>query len=516
MRKKSDLKIYAFILCAVLLSKLLGLVRDTMLANYYGTSLLSSAFSVASKIPLLFFDITLGTAVSAAFIPVFNEALQQGDRSRAFRFANIFASCAALVGILFSVLLFAFPGVAVTLMASGFDAQTAAQSAGMLRVMSPVVLIAVLSYSYVGVLQSLGEFNRPAIMSALSNLCVIGYYLFLNSSFGIAGLCVAVIVGWLLQLAILIGPMRKFGYHWRFLPRFSDPGIRMVGLLALPVLLSSWVQPINSVVASQVASHLDGGESVIVVNYAYQLYYMVAGVFALSLTNLFFPRMSRICAAGDQEKAGKLLHRLLGFITFLVLPVSAYFALFSNQLVQTVYQRGEFTAADTMLVGGVLCWYGVGMLGLSWQEILNKFFYSGKDTKTPMFVALGGIALNLLLAVVLSRRMGAAGVGVALSISTTIMGGALFLLSGKKAVRLEPIPVLAQVGKGLCCLALSLIAMVLCAKSIPFEGGLVRQLLWHAAVFGSGLLAYVPLCFWWDALRVRGVFSMLTGKEETP
>src|SRR5699024_7401549 len=141
-----------------------------LLANFYGTGLEAQAFSVASQIPLTFFDVTLGTAVASAFIPVFNQYLGENKKERAYEFVNIFVSCVMVAGAVMALLLLAFPQVAISIMAHGYQGEQLALSMKLLRLMAPIVLIAVLAYSYVAVLQSLGEFKRPAIMSAISNV----------------------------------------------------------------------------------------------------------------------------------------------------------------------------------------------------------------------------------------------------------------------------------------------------------------------------------------------------------
>ncbi|MGI6031054.1 MAG: murein biosynthesis integral membrane protein MurJ [Eubacteriales bacterium] len=493
MQKASNIKTYSFIVLAILLSKVLGLARDMLLASHYGTGVEAQAFAAASRVPLTFFDITLGTAVASAFIPVFNGYLGENRKERAFQFVNVFISVVAVIAAVLSLLLILFPQVGIFLMASQFEPETAALAASLLQKMAPIVLIAVLAYSYVAVLQSLGEFTRPAIMSLLSNVAMIVYFLVLDRRFGIQGLAVSLTVGWLLQLAILIRPLRQKGVGFQFIPRVRDEGMRQVLLLALPVLISSWSTPINNIISGNISSQFDTGFSVM--DYAYKLYFMMAGVFSMALTNLFFPRMSRNYAKGAEGENFQLLCDLLTNITMVVMPFMLFFILFAQDIVRTVYQRegGAFTAADTVVVGMVLAAYSFGMMGLSWQEILNKFFYSSHDSRTPMYVSFVGIGLNVVLSIVLSRAYGVAGIGIASTLSVTFIALALMAVVCWKNRR--PLSGLAL------DLAKVLLAAVVCGAALlgihwllgGFEGGLVWSLCKMAVAFGVAVLLYVGL-----------------------
>lgn len=433
MDKKTSIKTYSFMVLAILLSKVLGLARDMLLAHVYGTGMEAQAFAAASKVPLTFFDITLGTAVASAFIPVFNQYLGEGKRERAFSFVNIFISVVAVIAAVLSMFLMLFPQVGILIMASQFEPETARLAAQLLQLMAPIVLIAVLAYSYVAVLQSLGEFTRPAIMSLLSNVVMIFYFLVLDRRFGIRGLAVSLTVGWLFQLAILIKPLRQKGIGFRFMPRLRDEGMKQVVLLALPVLISSWTTPINNIISGNISSQFDTGFSVM--DYAYKLYFLMAGVFSMALTNLFFPKMSRNYAKGAKRENFQLLCDLLTNITMVVLPFMLFFILFAKDIVGTVYEHksGAFTPQDTLVVGAVLAAYSFGMMGLSWQEILNKFFYSSHDSKTPMYISFVGIAINVAASIGLSRMYGVAGIGMASTLSVTFIALAMLAVVHRRS-----------------------------------------------------------------------------------
>ncbi|MBQ4249021.1 MAG: murein biosynthesis integral membrane protein MurJ [Clostridia bacterium] len=432
MQSKTAIKTYGFIVFAIMASKLLGLVRDALMANFYGTGMEAAAFSAASRIPLTIFDITLGTAVAAAFIPVMNRFLQNDGKERAFKFVNNFLNAVLLVAIVIAALICIFPGAVVNLLASGFTGDTFSLCASLLMIFTPIILLAAMCYTFVGVLQSFGSFKIPAIMSLLSNALMVLYFVTLNERFGIGGLAAALVIGWVMQLVILLPPLYKFGYRFRFGIDFKDDGLRSSVKMAGPVLISSWVMPINNLITLNIASYY-ASWGVTVLDYSYKLYFIVAGVFSYAMTNLYFPSLSRMQAAGDREGARDMLYTMIKSVTLIVVPVAAFFIVFSRGIVRVVYESGSFGAGDGQMTALALMMYTVGMFGFSWQEILNKYFYSSGDSKTPMKVAIGSIVINLALALVLSRTpMGIYGIALSSAASITYAGAALYALQNRR------------------------------------------------------------------------------------
>ena len=203
--KDRSTRTISVVMVITLLGKVLGLFRDHLMAVHYGTTgMEAKAFYIASRIPRVFFDVVFASAIAACFIPVFSEYLTRNGKKEAFRFGSNFLSVMALLTAVLTVLGILFARPLVTLFADGYDPQTAELAASLTRVMFPTVLFTGVAFSFVGVLQSLGEFNVPALISVVSNLVIILYYLTLDQQFGIYGLAVAFLVGWFLQAAVQV------------------------------------------------------------------------------------------------------------------------------------------------------------------------------------------------------------------------------------------------------------------------------------------------------------------------
>ena len=217
----------------------------------------------------------------------------------------------------------AFPQPLVALFADYDDPQTTALTVSLTRVMFPTVLFSGVAFSLVGVLQAQDHFTAPALMSTVSNLVIIGYFYVLDSRFGIYGLAAAYLLGWFLQGVILLPPLHRLNSP---LPPGLDlrsEGMKKVFSLMGPVMVSTWVQPITLAINARFGSRLYNGAGVSALEYASNLYLVIAGVFILSVTNVIFPRLSRLTAGGQERAFQDTIRQTVRTSLFFILPMSA-------------------------------------------------------------------------------------------------------------------------------------------------------------------------------------------------
>lgn len=423
-KQSKHLKAIGSILVITMLGKVLGLVRDMMLGHHFGTGMASSAFLVASRIPRTFFDAIFASAISASFIPVFNERLERHGREDAFRLSSCFFTWVGLTTALFSGLGMAFSGPIVSALADGFDAETAALCASLLRVLFPTVFFTGIAFSMVGVLQSMGQFTIPAAMSAVSNAIIIAYYLLFCRRWGIYGLAWAFLIGWAAQAVIQIPWLRKNSFRYR--PALRHEGLGQVFLLMIPVMVSTWIQPVNQLLSTRFATHLFDGAGASAMDYANTLYTILTGVLVLSITNVLFPEMSRLRSAGQEEELGALLDTNLRGMLFLLIPLTAGVMLLAEPLVRLLYEWGSWDSFSTAITARALCFMSLGMVGYGLQNVLSRSFYAGQDGKTPVISGIVSIAVNLILCLLLTDPLDVAGLSLATALSAT--AGAVVLL----------------------------------------------------------------------------------------
>lgn len=494
---------YIVLVMAVLLSKVLGLVRNMLLSNAYGTSIEASAFTAVSNFPLIIFDVTLGTAISSAFIPVFNEKLALGkDRREANKFASNFITIVVLFTFVIVALGLLFPRAAVWIVARGFEGEILELSIKLMRIIIPIVSFACVTFISIGILQSYNEFIAPALVSTFSNLAMIIYFLLFNSKFGIYGLAASFLIGWIFQFLFLIPFLKKKKFKYSFTIDFKSPDIKKVIILTLPLFVASLAQPINQLISSNVSSTVAGTAGVSTVNYAYNAYFIVAGVFSYALTNMFFPEMSRRFANKDNEGACSICSDMLGTISTIILPVMAFMAANAHSIIKLLYERGEFTASDTNNVAALLMIYTLGMLLLSWQDILCKLFYSMQKSVIPMIAAVAGIAVNLIIALVLTNFIGLSGLAVSTVISAFIMTLVLLLFCRKYAKSILNKSLLIELVKDV----LSALAMlIVCA--------VINRLLYNALPGIVGLLGTVVISFAAGAIIYLFLLFIMRSKQ---
>lgn len=431
--KKNIIKTFSFMFIAMFLAKVLGLVRNMVFANFYGTGFEATAFFTASRIPLQLLDITLGAAISSTFIPVFNEYMQKKGKESAIAFANNFLNVIILMSLVLSVLGIIFAGPIVKLIAPDLDIATMNLTIELSKILFPVMLFTAVAYVFVGFLQSMDEFNIPAIISIVSNGILILYLMIFNDKFGVKGASIAMLIGWGTQILVQLPSAIKKGFKYSFKINFKDEGLKKVVKLALPILISSWVQPINNIINLRLASGLEDGQAVSTIEYAYTLYLIVVGVFSYTLSNIIFPELSKLSADNQEDEFREIIKKAIKISIFFIIPMSVGIAVLSSDVIKLIYERGEFTANSTMLTSSALMCYAIGMLGYGLMEILNKAFYAKQDAKTPMYTSAVAIVLNVIFSIVFVKTIGYTGLPLAASI-TSILTAIIMLWRIEKKV----------------------------------------------------------------------------------
>ncbi len=425
-KQPSAARTIGVVMLVTLIGKVLGLYRDRLLAIHYSVGMEASAFFTASRIPRVFFDAVFASAVASCFIPVFSEYLEKKGKTEAHRFACSFITLIGLVTAALSLVGMLFPSPLVALFADYRDPATVALASNLTRIMFPTVFFSGIAFSLVGVLQAQDHFLSPALMSTASNLVIIAYFLFLDRTWGIYGLAVAYLVGWFLQGLIHWPSLRAI--HFRYRPRLEVRTEGMAKVLALmgPVMVSSWVQPINLVISSRFGSRLLDGGGVSVMEYSNNLYLVITGVFILSVTNVIFPRLSRLNAGGEESAFRDTLRQTIHTSLFFVLPMTAGLMAVSRPLISLVYGGGEFDDFSVQVTSTALFWLSLGMTGYAVQNILSRAYFARQDGRGPLVAGVLSIASNLLLCRLLTGPLGITGLALASALSSTLY--ALLLL----------------------------------------------------------------------------------------
>ncbi len=385
----------SFMAFATFAAKALGLIRDSLTGAYFGTGIEADAFMLATKIPTTLFDVVIGGVISATFIPIFNDVLTKENKDEASVFANKFITMIIMATLIISLFGIIFSEQLVSFMAPNFDMPTHELAVRLTAIMFPMIIFTGIAFSFVGILQSYGEYNIPSIISLISNAAIIVYFIAFGKKFGVTGLAVTMIIAWSLQVAVQIPSLIKFRFRYRPNFHLRDRHIWNAVLLALPMLVSTWVQPLYSLVNARFASHMTGAYSSL--EYANRLYIIVTGVFSFVVTNLIFPKLAKANAREDSGEAQMLINSSIKAIIIIIVPLMIGIILLSRPLTSIIYEHGELDSSSSAIVANALAWYSSGMIFLALNEVLSKAFFSMKKSVTPMINSIISMLFDIIL-----------------------------------------------------------------------------------------------------------------------
>lgn len=514
-KKTNRLKTVGLVVIITFLGKVLGLVRDMLQGHHFATGRESTAFLTASQIPRNFFDAVFASAISSSFIPIFNEILEKQGKDEAFKLTRSFFTLMGLLTLALSGVGIVFAPQLTTLFAEGFDAETASLCTRLLCILFPTVFFTGIAFSMVGVLQSLGEFNVPAALSIVSNGIIIIYYLFFCDRFGIYGLAVAFLIGWAMQALMQIPSLHRFGF--RYAPSLWHPGIRSIFALMLPVMVSTWIQPINQAVSTRFGSYLFEGAGVSAINYANSIFTVVAGILVLSITNVIFPEMSRLSTLNKIQELQELVRSSLRNVLFLLLPMTVGMMLLATPLIQLLYEHGVWDDFSTRITSRALIFLSVGMIGYGVQNVLVRVFYAEKNGKAPLITGIVSILLNLVLCIVLSPVLDVGGLALASALSTTVSALLLLVFMIKRNKGMFDLAFWGALARMVCCTAIMgvIVAVVkaVCISLLPET--VIGRCVLLAVCAVAGIVSYfgAALLFRLEELSlVRGIIARFVGK----
>jgi putative peptidoglycan lipid II flippase len=421
------------------LSRILGLVREVVAAYYFGAAGKINAFTVAFQVPNLVRALVADAALSSAFVPVFTELQERGDRRRAWRVASslfwlVLLGLSALTA-LFVVLA---PWIIGVFGDPGGDRQLAI---GLSRVLFPIVALLGVSGIVVGILNSYEQFSVPALSPVFWNLAIIvGLVIGVPRAHTVDAklyvYAISIVVGTVIQVLLPMPWLRGLDGHLRVLIDWRDPAVWRVLKLMLPVTLGLGLINFNAVVDSVFASRLiDPSLAPTAIDKAFRLYMLPQGIFSVAITTVLFPSLSRLAARGDQTGFRDTLALGLRQIAFLLIPAGVVSALLAEPITRLVYQRGHFEPSQTPVVAAALAAFSAGLLFNGLMLLLNRAFFSLQSNWIPTAVALGTLGLNAALDAAF-YRLGTWGIPLATSLVNVAGSAVLIILMRRRLGRL--------------------------------------------------------------------------------
>ena len=411
---------------AVMASRLLGLARDLIIAALFGASRSLDAFLIAFRIPNLLRDLFAEGALSTAFVTVFTQKIATDGDESAWKLASkvttivaIFMSALVLLGILFAPLL-------VRLQAPGFAPGDVAFTTVLLRIMYPFILLVSLAALVMGMLNARRIFGVPAMASSFFNLgsiiggVTLGWWI--DPGFGpksLVGLALGTLVGGLFQLGVQLPTLRKEGFRFRFDWDTRDAGVRRIIALMIPAIIAGSAVQVNVVVNGIFASYQEGAISWL--QYAFRLMQLPLGVFGVAIATVTLPLVSRSAALGNRDEFRAILARGIRLAFFLTIPSAIGLICLAEPIIGLIFERGRFDHRATIETAAALRFYAIGLVAYAGLKVLAPAFYALDQRRTPMYVSLLSIGVNLALNATLAFGLGWGHRGLALSTSIVAM-----------------------------------------------------------------------------------------------
>ena len=389
------------VICAFAGAKLISLVQTVVIAQVFGLGAELDAYVAANGLPELIYTLIAGGALAHAFIPVFSGLLARGDRDGAWRTATLVINCVFLVTLLLSLLTFlAAPGLVAALVAPGFDATAQAQTVILMRILLLTTLIFSVSGICMGILQSHNHFLLPALAPVLYDVGILFGVLFLIPRFGVYGIAWGAVLGAALHLGIQVPGLIRFRARWWPLLDLADPQLRRILRLMLPRIAGLGVFSLNFIVMNNIASRLGPG-SVSALSWGWRIMQIPQTLIGTAMGTVIFPTLAALSELGDDQGKRDAMSGALRFILIASIP-SAVGLIFLGQPIVSLLERGAFDASASNLVNATLRFFALGLVVHAVLEVVARSFYADKDTLTPLWAALGGAAINLIGAFLLS------------------------------------------------------------------------------------------------------------------
>ena len=492
------------------LSRLLGLLREVVAANYFGARGPINAFTVAFQIPNLVRALVADAALSSAFVPVFSELLEKGEKARAWRVAStIFWLFLLIVGGITALFVLAAP-VLMPPLTGAYDDLTVTLS----QILFPIVVLIGLFGVVTGILNSYEQFSIPALTPVFWNLAIIAGLVIgvpradtdSGKLYVYAG---SIVVGTVIQLLLPLPWLRGLDGRLRLALDVRDPAVKQVFKLMVPVMLGLGLINVNAVIGTVVASKLiDPTIAPNAIDKAFRVYMLPQGMFSVAVATILYPSLARLSARGDLAGFRATVSSGLRQINFLLLPAAAVSIVLAEPIVRLLYERGAFEPDQTEVVAAALAAFSIGLAFNGMMLMLNRGFFSLQAPWVPTLVALVVVVVNTALYLVL-YQVGAWGIPLAISL-TNIVGVALLVVAlRRRAGRLDLAGTVDSFARA--SVASVALAVVAFGSWWLLDDLLGRSFFAQLVSLGTALLVggavYLAAC---RALRVREMAALLS------
>ena len=493
-----------------IVSKILGLFRDSVLASAYGTGKYAAVYSTANSISTILFAV-IGTALATSLIPLYNKLASEDSTERAMGFLNSVVNLVVIVCLSIAGLGIIFAGPLVKVFAPGYQGDVYTLCVQYTRILLPSIVFVGLANIFTSYLQIKKRYVIPGFIGMpYSIIIIVSIYLSLKTSpmVLVIGTLIAISAKALFQLPFVY----KEGYRYRPKINLKDPVMKDMMILILPVVIGVGANQINSIVDKSLASLL-GTEVVASFSYAIKLYEFVQALFITSILAVIYPRLSSMIVSDRMDSFLNSLKKTMNVIIVALVPIIVGCIVLSRQIVEVLFQRNAFTSKDTTMTASILWIYVIGILAFALRDVLTRGFYSMEDSKTPMINSIISIVFNISLNLILVKPLGYKGLAIATAVSAYI-GLLLFNRSMRKKIEgySSRDNYIVFVKSLFAALIMGLgVKLVYGIVASSLVGGLLFKLIALASAVGVGVIVYALIMHFLRVEEYEMIFDMFFG-----
>ncbi len=418
------------IIIFTLSSKLLGFIREVLIAAKFGSGMETDTFFVAMTATGIITGL-MSNAISTTLIPILSEIEAKEGRKGKITHTNNMINITIFLSIVLILLGWIVSPVLVKLLAKGFSGQQYKLAIKLTRIGLPKILFSGIIGALTGFLHSEQRHMSSAAIGLPFNFIFIGYLVLLSSKFGIKGLMVATVIATLSQITIQLPEAKGSGYRYELVFDIRDKYIKKALYLSIPILIGVAISDLNAIIDRTLASSLISG-SISALNYANKLNSLILSVFISAITTVTFPILSKESNNNNVEGMKEIMQYGINLILLITIPATVGLVVLAKPIVQVAFERGEFDAIATLMTSKALIFYSAGLVASSLNLFTTRVYYSLQDTKTPILNGAISVCFNIVLNLVLVKFMAHAGLALATSIATTISMLLMFYGLGKK------------------------------------------------------------------------------------
>lgn len=413
---KTIAKVAGFLMVTTLMARLLGYVRDMVIYSWFGQTYITDAYNAAFSIPDFIYMLLVGGALSSALIPVLGQYLARGEEEDAWKVTSLILNWTVLFLALLIILGMIYTRTLIAILVPHLPPETIELASGLTRVMLIQTFFMALSGISMGVLNARKHFTLPAMGGILYNLGIILVGIMLARQWGIMAFSAGVVVGSVLNFAVQIPALVRAKIRYYPILNPNHPGLKQILILMIPVVIGLSVTQINLFVNQNLASGLPEG-SISALRLAQRIMQLPIGIFGISVAMAVFPTMTEQVARRNFPEFKRLFSLGLRGVFVITIPAALGLMAMREPLIALLFQQGHFDANDTLATAQALFYYSMGLFAYSALQLLNRVFYSLKDTVTPVLTGIAAIILNIALSILWVQPMGHEGLAMAYSVA---------------------------------------------------------------------------------------------------